>query len=1852
MKNTFCPNFSDPKVKQEFDELIDAVGENAAYYLWDQNNGYGLDKAPNGAESKLFSDLLQHYNGDRDLAIKAKANVYSKAFKNWFGDWLSGNKTNVSKVVDGNGEPKIMFRTDNRGKSIMGRGDNGPFFATDNLLVAGSYASENSGYLYMGFINLKNPYVVNEESHGFSLKHNDKETSVPEISRTLIEEGYDGVLYKRVWDVGDNIDYDPDIDYWASNVAMFNPNQIKSIDNRGTFSTIDNNIYNRKYDSNNRIQFSLTETQQRSALNIDIDSGKISNSQDLIERLFMLNEENSQKNYANDEFPDIIYDKNVLNLLRLLYNVPANVNLRWSKPEDNKDVLATYNGDINIYAETIHNSSLESIAETIAHELLHHYLSKFLNDPKNSKYRKEFQEIKDQLLEYIPEENRFYGLGNESIDEFINEFMVNPATRQIIYDAAKNIDSDTKNSHNNSKSVWQKFIEFIVDILRKINIIDSPKQKFDSSVKQLDDLYSTIEDLILQVNAKEIDTYESVDEFYNSMVDRESFNRELDGTRDVLQQQLEQLNQSYQINTKEKIDEQLSKLRKSLSGSMEIKLNTLDIADLDDKAEAEANIKYLISQLNDENVNDLYAIFQFTRLVNNDLPKIAQEILDAYNNQKVLSDDRILSLDRNFFGFYSPMMREISDIIDDLSKFDTIKNTDVFQNLRDLTITVQNVLQLSRNHLRQMQTENFKRIMIESNIDSSNQIWLSTINEFVNGDVLNTNRDITQLTRLFMSPDKVKDPAMKTLYKLLQDSQNKRRQRVFNKSVIINKLSKNIKGGLLQFYETDKNGKPTGYLIRDRKYGLFNNDVTNFMQQLRIKFGMKPSDLNLPEDPILRAQFAKLKNQFLSRRAERKYTTEFYEIMDSLSAEAQAARDQIDSKIRLLKDKYRDNSGYIDESKMNNEDRDKLQTLEIQKKLLKCRYYTDGTPKTGIDLQIAEDLQRVSKILGEDYITVKDTARFEKIRKQKQQELTEEEYNKWYESNTKLQYTEEFRKELEKLDKTRYGEEYIRLQNIRNEILAPYRDSRTNEILASKIPANTKYYLDRLERLMSNERKKYKGKKVDTSGLFKMVPTQEYFDLRDKAMQEAVVNGSFDEMIFETIFYMQTSHRTNAGWQPNSYYLKLIPANDKYIERVPNDNFNVLSPESKFYNKNFDHTSNEYYQPKAFATEDFIDENGKQIRKGDVLYDNSQQFKKVMQNKENRDFYNELVSTMKEANDYYYNRKFNNNYMLPQIEGSTYRYMKYKGLLKGFTSKILSGFVKTNEDTQMKEKAVQSPDKQKLNLIPQYYTKRLEDPSIISADLIGIIMEYYDAAVNFDEKTKIKAKVETIKSVLGRRTYTKTSRFSKKKQEVEGVQTQIYKMADTFTDMQLYDRMNSLIKVELFGKEFNITKLVNTFRTIGTYVNLAGNWAVAATGGITGAYQMLVQTIVGRYYDWDDTRRALTFFVTDSFWSGIRNIGNRNYKSKQLALMDEAEIGSELRSRWLNSNHYGPLMTILRKLGFWGMSVVDYCVKGQILDAVMYNFKYVNGEFICKEDYLDKYGNTESTRHKWRSFESAMDCIEFKNGKLQTKDPSKQESWKKAKFKIYNTARALSASADGQLTTLQKAQFTQNAFGGLAMMHRQYIPVVLSERYFMSYQYDPNLDRYREAVVSTIWRYIQKVYQDRNVYGLLNSAIRNYKKFNRDNATRASIKQGITELTLLLGVLPQITSFMLANADENDDSWWAKFLAYIAMRVEFESKSPYNLLDIVNTIKNPTPLFGLIDNFKASLVSSTKQLFDFLGWTTSEDDNVVSRGAYKDWNKTQRNLFKLTPLKNPYEQYMDIDSKIRYYKTQIMNEDN
>ena len=93
-----CLNVKNKEVAALLEEYTNILGnENAAYYVLSENNGYGLDKAPNGADSKLFSDLLSYYNGDKNKAILAKSKVYTDSFKNWFGDWL-----NVGSNIDYN----------------------------------------------------------------------------------------------------------------------------------------------------------------------------------------------------------------------------------------------------------------------------------------------------------------------------------------------------------------------------------------------------------------------------------------------------------------------------------------------------------------------------------------------------------------------------------------------------------------------------------------------------------------------------------------------------------------------------------------------------------------------------------------------------------------------------------------------------------------------------------------------------------------------------------------------------------------------------------------------------------------------------------------------------------------------------------------------------------------------------------------------------------------------------------------------------------------------------------------------------------------------------------------------------------------------------------------------------------------------------------------------------------------------------------------------------------------------------------------------------------------------------------------------------------------------------------------------------------------------------------------------------------------------------------------------------------------------------------------------------------------------------------------------------------------------
>ena len=183
-----------------------------------------------------------------DLSDKITSK-FNKAFWDWFGD---------SKVVNKDGSPKVVYHgtPDNRWINETGKfeprfgNSESIFFFTDNFKVAKTYADPHRAFDYQGarpgiiscYLLIKNPYIIDwkgESWHG---------------TRKLIEEinglnkkgaRFDSIIIKNVGDVYSTMDKKQK-QILSTNYIVFSPNQIKSVNNDGTWDADDNSILSDK----------------------------------------------------------------------------------------------------------------------------------------------------------------------------------------------------------------------------------------------------------------------------------------------------------------------------------------------------------------------------------------------------------------------------------------------------------------------------------------------------------------------------------------------------------------------------------------------------------------------------------------------------------------------------------------------------------------------------------------------------------------------------------------------------------------------------------------------------------------------------------------------------------------------------------------------------------------------------------------------------------------------------------------------------------------------------------------------------------------------------------------------------------------------------------------------------------------------------------------------------------------------------------------------------------------------------------------------------------------------------------------------------------------------------------------------------------------------------------------------------------------------------------------------------------------------------------------------------------------------------------------------------------------------
>lgn len=1631
----------------------------------DKNDAIVSDEANN----EFGSDVVVIFNPKENVHfLGTKQDIEN--FKNWKSS--NKDKTNVSKVVDKNGEPKLMFRTDDKGKNIMGRGDGGPFFATDNILVAASYAFEDSSSLYKGFINLKNPYIINEESHGFYLMYNGKQTSIPEITETLIKEGYDGVLYKRVWDVGDYIDYDPETDYWASNVAVFNPNQMKSIDNQGTFSTQDNNIYNQK-----------AATQKATGRNKELAL--------LLQEL-----------YPNIEIAAL-----------------ADPNLRGQAQ------IEGY-----MAGRVLLNTLLEN-QDTLPHEYAHHYIAWFRNAPI----------VQRGIKQFGSEESLVQAIGENSVKalKWYNRF----------FNWVKGLFNEKQDTLN---EITKAFLSGHI----------------------LDNSYFFGKEIH---NQKVAEIPEAVNKVYDKLM--ESIKRRI---KDI---------QYAKYSDSKKVDE----LR-----ALEFKLNQLE----NDQATFEF-VDYMASDV----ISALNEVKALQTKVNEN---------QKYNNPLDITSAELDMIKKGYIGFYGNIATNIQNMLDDESTFDYLNDPQLVEDTKqNLKRTVGDYYELVRNYnnladivakdnfIREatkagsFTIDHLKKILDEGDVDIN--LWDQWAGS--------TQYSNSELVRIILN-------------KIVNTKNNVAEKELEVGKELVEILSHVNKSKLAYMHEKNKDGHKTGFITRDLNYGQHYQDYLEHQKKLAEKLGFGDKDIaEVPGllNPEQLKKWNKANNDWEAKHTIRKFTPEYYELTNSLSEEARSRRDSINMEINLLLSTTVDKNGDYHREDLSDEDYLKLQELETRRRNLANPYYPDGSVKVGLDKEIAIEMREYNEKLREKLHYTPNMEKFNKALQNAKKNLSPEKFAKWEQRNTVDQIIEEFWDDIKTLSSNaNKSDDQILYETARKNMLRLYT-REDGKVDVDSMPDQVKSWINTYDELISEESLKTR----DKSKKSKVMDIAEW-EVNPRFYEELERVEKLGQAEYNAWVSINARYDYEGNLVPASFWKKLVPKKElrsKYMRKVPNRSWSEIDKESPFYDKRF----------TKYA------DRGETRIPNPELYDNSANYRKITSDSNLKKLYDKLVDVMELSNSKIQLLKYENKYRLPQIEGGAWTQIRSKdNILKGLAYAIEDTYtVKDDDNAYMLENAKRS-DGSLVKLIPTRYIKMLSNPDALTNDIVGSVIAYYKMAENYEQMSEIAPELEVALDFVSRTDFT-----DKKGGRIQGLESKTYDKLKSVLDQLVYGMEKNALELDVplpKGKHVTVSvgKLAANLAAYTRIQGIAQNMNVILTGLITNKIQNRLEAISGIYFGNKELAQA-TKLIIPSYANAIKNIGHSNNKDKVLCYMEYLGVVRENAQTFSKLNQSRFLRALNQHFWYFGHEMSDYVTKGKMALAIGLYYKYdpESGKFLNKNEFLRRFKSKKEGNAKWNTLSVTFyDAFEVKNNKLVIK-PEYAKSLDEATInKVRNTAKQVGTRIDTQLTDLDRSKLHATVIGQLLLIFRNFILVNLQTKFLTKRQFNYSTGMWSEAQVPAAVKYVYRHYFNQNKIDQLKELYQNHYD-ELDDFEKGCLKRVTYEVLFSTVGFMIISSLVRAMADDDKRNWWKQEAAYLTLRASLETRGNILPVEVINLLNTPTAAWSTLQYWG-----------DLTTMMLNDPTQEIKKGPYKGMNRFQRSLIKATPLRSIWEA-QDPRSKMEYYDNVI-----
>lgn len=2039
-----CPNLKNEEVAREFEELKNATSEAAAYHIWSLNNGNGIDKAPNGEPSKLFSDLLEHYNGDRVAAIQAKARVYSKSFRDWFGDWekaananrvslgkeipntdkyskygqkgetdveirevldekgtvigtvrmeFSGKNrkgvvtlhpnltvtgkgygtalyqhiadkyninveesfgeigkseaakrmwdrihnavsrdpdtplrqltpSNSSKVVDENGEPKLMFHgSDNvfdtfrndvaiyttdamstadsyfysesnvndrmelfeynsefENYGLEREGDyarmeyllneysslekpsseydnpysNSPFFnnkfaykpykTADDFLhkvfpdfldhidnaeyrkeIINTYVEHEhpinpndfykrsiSGQILPLFVSNKNPLVIDGKGSSWNeIEYNGKIWSTRDLEIFAKNNNYDGLIINNIIDLGGRQSM-TSMDYGSATVAIsYNPNQVKSIDNQGTFSTQDNNIYNQieplmykiidfqsDLHKNNTIKYNPNrEYNSDNYTNNQVITKVISNSKDLLDnsRSKMATVLRDVANKINMQPVSIEYTDRPLNEIypEATYWTPAIYDRNTNK------IVVNTTGDFSRYG------SLENV---LLHEIAHAItLDSLAADTKAA------NELRAIQKEYAATHEDH---ASKNVYEFAAELFSNPGVIHNMQDF---------HAPTGKKTILQRLMDWF-------------KRLFGKNTTH-ENLINKIVENVIEYNAYQtLEHNENTDDYIPLALPAASKREEIAATKlmstfDSIVKTLEIRTQSMQYNS---IDDSFDRRETVRNTSVFNRLY---------------NLSNTVKNITDPNsmLDVLNGSIEYMNSVIDSLAE-AEKVLDNINekigNAKTMGDEATtnkyrVALDNFGAEYLYPHEANLNNLYETVFSqefndaiYESLLGTNVFNDIRQTLNALRaefssikmdsrdNIGWKYKNTVIRTLTNFLKGEMEEANdprIESALMNWLSF------------DSDISAYHKYAGLPNSTNNIVISSVRKVIGDVNNEVHKKVYHKYAELMGLAAATRDHLLLF-ERNSKGKKTGYIIRDRKYGEYQNDKYNWRKKWLKDHKLASVD-ELKLDQNLWLEYQRAYNDWKSKHAERKYTPEFYNIFANLSIEANQALSEVNIDIDNLLKPYLDNVTKKPRfENMSQDDYDKYQRLLEKKRNLANPYDAltgEIKPEDSVEYKIAMELTEAYEKLRKGLKSKANMAAFmAEMEKMREIEGYTPDgrytlYEAWLERNTRWEYTPEFEALVSKQNKKDYGEIYDRLYQARTNLLKLYRTDRY-EVDYIRMPQEVKEKIRELDIAMYRIRRK-SGKLGGGRRLFKS-------ELSDIAKD----NGGKDAVSPDDIWVDDKGVKHYF-----SYMTTVKPINDKYMHRVPNNNWAETSEESAFYNPNYDPTIPEAEQPKL------------------ELYDNRKDYNAVMRNTNLSKLRQALIDTIGETNAKLTHTNYRNDYKLPQIPGTIWNYISGKGSVTGVRDYMLDAFAITPDDELHGVKNKVRPNGTEINIMPTQYTTMLADPSVGTNDLVGAVMRYYRMGCNYEAKKKVAPQLNLLDEII-----KKEGKVVKSQNTVSAANSSLSYVLHKYISYHLYGRRTTLPEITIGNHRISLDKIFRHFATWGRDIGLSWNLRSAISGGVSAWSFYAADAYINRHINVRDFTLGNAELAKELLTlKTLRQLGKNMGDSDLISMLEYNGLTFNQEEDMSNTNRWrvGRMVTRIVE-PYSAFKMMSFLPNSIFMRGIYNNYRLLELEdgskhFISENDFLYNHFPEQSIEEKraiYNSTKTTLWSAYDKKGGVKIKPEYKKYVTKELENEISDKLGNISSHAEGMIENADKSGVHLHTALSTILMFRAFLPKNIENTWNPAYwNYQT-----KELAIGTAMAYWYGWLYGANNWGIKAIRALTFRNKERDiselsdkfnvseSYTRKQIETYAKRFNAqVFTYIFWLTLFnalgMIGSTGPDDDYWYQNVLMLELKKISLESGSRYNVMDITDIFNSVSPLIQTLEDIGTA----------FGPWSYLKERKYkkIKKGAFKGLYGWQRDFIKVIPwlnayynMKNPGEKLRDLQNRI------------